>query len=108
MSNEKYFKTGQLWTSKKYPERNIFITDTCNMYGDNNDNSKHVLWQIANEKVWTRFVCSKLNVSSIDEAVHKRNNGTYPYEYGGEKTFKSMKVYIKKWNLELKESGLNE
>lgn len=103
---EEYFKTGQLWTSEEYPERDVFITDTCNMYGDNNDNSKHVLWQIANEEAWTKFVCEKLNVSSIDEAVYKRNNGTYPYEYGGEKTFKSMKVYIKKWNLELKENDI--
>jgi hypothetical protein len=66
------------------------------------------MWQIANEKTWTKFVCNKLNVNSIDEAVHKRNNGTYPYEYGGEKTFKSMKTYIKKWRLKLKECVINE
>ncbi len=71
------------------------------MHGENNDTSKYVLWNVNNDEAWTKFVCDKLNVTSIDEAIQKRNNSTYPYEYGGEKTFKSMKAYIKKWGLEL-------
>ncbi len=96
-----YFQNGQLWTSKEYPERNIVITGIVNMHGENNDTSKYVLWNVNNDEAWTKFVCDKLNVTSIDEAIQKRNNSTYPYEYGGEKTFKSMKAYIKKWGLEL-------
>lgn len=97
---EEYFQANQIWRSETNPERDFKIATIVNMYGDNNDTSKYVIWNVTNYEKWTEFVCRKLKVENIKQAL-KRENGTYPYAYAGEKSFKSMKQYIKKWNMKL-------
>lgn len=95
------FENNQVWISKEYPERDIIINDIW--YNDeiHNKNTMRCTWTIYNEKEWDKFVCNKLNVKSIDEAIDKRNCGTYPYAYTGDKNYYNMKQYITKYNMKL-------
>lgn len=99
---EECFQENQIWASTKHPEKDIKISYVHNMYGEDNDNSKMVCWEVANDKAWEKFIMSKFDNKPMEEIL-KRENGTYPYAYAGEKTFKSMKAYIKQYGLILKE-----
>lgn len=97
------FKENQIWISKEYPERSVIINGIWNNSETNkNDNTMMCSWITCNDEAWNEFVCKKLKVNSIQELLDNGGN-TYPYAYSDCRSFKSMKNYIKKYNMKLKE-----
>lgn len=91
-TNKIILEQNQVWRSETNPERDFKISYIAD--------SEIVCWFVANDDAWSKWVCDKKKVESIDELL-KNGRDTFPYPYTGERNIKSTKAYIRKYDMAL-------
>lgn len=88
--NKIILKENQVWRSKTNPERDFKISYIAD--------AEIVCWEVANDGAWTKWVCGKKSVKSLDE-LFKSGRDTFPHPYCGERNIASTRAYIRKYNM---------